>query len=124
MVTLGSRASWSFRGLFAVFSRKKQWTGARLAGFRDVSVFGEFVEYARQLGYSEEPDYGCWKDRFRRLVPSTSDDLLYDPSHNTAPPLKAIVTQWTCQVMPTVQTTKMDLSIAPSSSCRSRTHIR
>ncbi len=78
-----------------VFSRKKQWAGARLAGLGDggLAVFGQFVDYARGLGYTEEPDYDGWKDRFRRLVtvPSISEELLYDPTDNAGPALKTIV---------------------------------
>ncbi|RDX50613.1 kinase-like protein [Lentinus brumalis] len=70
----------SQRERVVVFSRKKQWTGARLTGLGHggVAVFGEFVDYARELGYAEEPDYGGCRDRFRRLitVPSISEELL------------------------------------------------
>ncbi|RPD53825.1 kinase-like protein [Lentinus tigrinus ALCF2SS1-6] len=74
-----------------VFSLKKQWTGTRLAG--DLSVFGAFVDYARHLGYTEEPDYDHWKHQFRALVQGAwaDSDPLYDPCDTTSPPVKSIV---------------------------------
>ncbi|RPD68705.1 kinase-like protein [Lentinus tigrinus ALCF2SS1-7] len=74
-----------------VFSLKKQWTGKRLAG--DLSVFGAFVDYARRLEYTEEPDYDYWTHRFRGLVHGAWDDSdpLYDPCDSTGPPVKSLV---------------------------------
>ncbi len=68
-----------------VFTLKRQWTGARLVGLGDVSVFGELVDYARLLDYTEKPDYARWKERLRSLpVPNMLKDPLYDPSITSA----------------------------------------
>ncbi len=60
-----------------LFDLKKQWSGAYLVG--ELSLFGEFVDYTRNLTYTEEPDYARWRVRFRTLVPDLPDDPLYDP---------------------------------------------
>ncbi|KAG5641612.1 hypothetical protein DXG03_004649 [Asterophora parasitica] len=45
---------------------KEAWTGAELA-VGVPSVFGEFIDYARTLEYTEEPDYFRWRTAFREL---------------------------------------------------------
>ncbi|TFK91723.1 hypothetical protein K466DRAFT_482095 [Polyporus arcularius HHB13444] len=64
------------RHLFSrrLFDLKKQWSGAYLVG--ELSLFGEYVDYTRNLTYTEEPDYARWRDRFRTLVPDLPDDPL------------------------------------------------
>lgn len=49
------------------------------------AVFGDFVEYARGLGFSTTPDYAGWKKKFRDLVPELSDTQLFDGSDNQGP---------------------------------------
>lgn len=53
------------RRMFAL--KKLSRSGARVVG--DLSVFGEFVDHTRKLGYTVEPDYAGWRERFRALVP-------------------------------------------------------
>ncbi len=85
-----SRLPWESQLQWRLSSRrllelKKQWSGERLEG--ELSLLGEFVDYARSLAYSEQPDYACWKGRFRALTPDLPDDPLYEPSDRSGPPL-------------------------------------
>ncbi|RPD70444.1 kinase-like protein [Lentinus tigrinus ALCF2SS1-7] len=86
---MAGRLPWDERGeddlsRCGVFFLKKQWAGALLAP-GDLSVFGAFVDYPRRLEYTEEPDYGHWKQEFRSLIHESLDDLdpLYDPDDTT-----------------------------------------
>ncbi|THH32214.1 hypothetical protein EUX98_g1979 [Antrodiella citrinella] len=63
---------------------KRAWSGHRLcSGFP--SVFGDFVEYARGLGFSEQPDYTTWQERFRTSVPGFPNNDLYDHNDGDGP---------------------------------------
>ncbi|KAJ6531256.1 kinase-like domain-containing protein [Mycena capillaripes] len=58
---------------------KESWTGAEL--WADIpSVFGNFLDYARGLGFEEEPDYSRWRQAFGALA---SDASLADPAAPT-----------------------------------------
>ncbi|KAI0721131.1 kinase-like domain-containing protein, partial [Cerioporus squamosus] len=92
LALMASRLPWDLRNAdsrlstqrkrIAVFLRKRLWTGVWFAGLGDLLVFGEFIDYARGLEYGEEPDYGGWREHFRRVIPSIPDDPLYDLSDN------------------------------------------
>ncbi|KAI0695676.1 kinase-like domain-containing protein, partial [Cerioporus squamosus] len=70
-------------------SLKQQWTGAKLQD--SLSVFGEFVHYARSLAFTETPEYSRWRERFRALAPDAPTNILYDPSDSGSPLLSTLV---------------------------------
>lgn len=63
---------------------KSAWNGSLLCtGYP--SVFAEFVDYARCLGFSAKPDYARWKQKFRNLAPGLPTHPLYDFSDEQGP---------------------------------------
>jgi hypothetical protein len=68
---------------------KGSWTGQALCGDYP-SVFGQFLEYTRQMRYDEEPSYEYWKEQFQSLVPGKAG-LAYNPSDTEAPLVGSIM---------------------------------
>lgn len=63
---------------------KQLWSGAALCqGYP--SVFADFLEYTRNMGFDETPNYGKWKQAFRVLVPGLPEDPQYDVDDATGP---------------------------------------
>jgi hypothetical protein len=67
-------------GTFAqVRAKKLAWPGSRLAlGYP--AEFGEFLDYARRLEFTEQPDYEGWRSKFRELSERSgyTNDGLFD----------------------------------------------
>ncbi len=72
---------WSYLGRTSLYESKKAWSGTQLVD--RPSVFGEFVDYTRALGYTCAPDYAYWKCRFRELCPDLPAQPYYDPEDTT-----------------------------------------
>ncbi|RDX54176.1 kinase-like protein [Lentinus brumalis] len=69
---------WQYMGLTRLYASKKDWSGTQLVDCP--SVFGEFVDYTRFLGYTDCPDYAYWKRRFREVCA----DLPAQPFYSSA----------------------------------------
>jgi hypothetical protein len=62
-----------------VRAKKLAWPGSRLAlGYP--SEFGEFLDYARHLEFTSQPDYEGWRSKFRELSERSgyANDGLFD----------------------------------------------
>ncbi|TFK90841.1 hypothetical protein K466DRAFT_635763 [Polyporus arcularius HHB13444] len=68
---------WKYMGLTRLYASKKDWSGTQLVDCP--SVFGEFVDYTRSLGYTDCPDYAYWKGRFREGADLPAQPF-YDPA--------------------------------------------
>jgi hypothetical protein len=68
---------------------KGSWTGQALCGDYP-SVFGQFLEYTRQMRYDERPSYEYWKEQFQSLWPG-KEGLEYNPSDTDAPLVGSIM---------------------------------
>jgi len=53
------------------------------------SVFREFVEYARGLGFTEKPNYRMRRELFRAVIPGLPRDILYDLNDMIGPRMGA-----------------------------------
>ncbi len=67
-----------YMGLTHLYASKKDWSGTQLVDCP--SVFGEFVDYTRSLGYTDCPDYAYWKRLFRELCADLPAQPFYDPA--------------------------------------------
>jgi hypothetical protein len=56
-----------FGKIAQVREKKLAWLGSRLA-FGFPIEFGQLLDYARSLGFEEQPDYDGWRSNFRRVA--------------------------------------------------------
>ncbi|KAJ7432332.1 kinase-like domain-containing protein [Mycena latifolia] len=68
-----------------IHREKEAWTGAELAAGAP-ALFGAFLDYARGLGYDEDPDYARWQRAFAALA---ADAPIPSAAPRTFPPRAA-----------------------------------
>lgn len=86
-------------------AQKRQATPEELC--KNIPVeFEDFLRYSRQLQFSEQPDYGRWREEFRQLALEKefpdSDDFIWPPPEAPAPPKASVRFCWVSSVTPSI----------------------